>query len=72
MQLVPRYLVNNRTTIVANDAGFITEYRPVYNRHLKIFTNNQNCSKILRYKQNKCIFFFNKKTQNFKKVEEDK
>ena len=42
MQLVPRYLVNNRTTIVANDAGFITEYRPVYNRHLKIFTNIDN------------------------------
>ena len=34
MQLTPRYLVNNRTTIVTNEAGFITEYRPVYQRQL--------------------------------------
>ena len=32
MQLTPRYLVNNKTTIVTNEAGFITEYRPVYSK----------------------------------------
>ena len=42
MQLIPRYLVNNRTTIIANEAGFITEYRPVYSRQLKVFTNIDN------------------------------
>ena len=42
MQLIPRYLVNNRTTIVANEAGFITEYRPVYQRQIKIYTNIDN------------------------------
>jgi len=42
MQLVPRYLVNNRITIVANDVGFITEYRPVYSRQIKVFSNIDN------------------------------
>lgn len=42
MQLVPRYLVNNRTTIIANDAGFVTEYKPVYSRQIKVFSNIDN------------------------------
>ena len=36
MQLIPRYLVNNRITIVANEAGFVTEYRPVYQKSMKV------------------------------------
>ena len=47
MQLIPRYLVSNRTTIVANDAGFITEYRPVYQRHIKIYKGIDN---VLQFK----------------------
>lgn len=42
MQFTPRYLVNNLTTIVANDAGFVTEYRPVYQRQIKIYKNIDN------------------------------
>ena len=42
MQLTPRYLVNNKTTIVANEAGFITEYRPVYQRHLQVYKGIDN------------------------------
>lgn len=42
MQLIPRYLVNNRITIIANEAGFTTEYRPVYSRQLKVFKNIDN------------------------------
>lgn len=42
MQLTPRYLVNNRTTIVANEAGFITEYRPVYQRNLIVYKGIDN------------------------------
>lgn len=42
MQLTPRYLVNNVTTIIANEAGFITEYRPVYQRHLKVYRGIDN------------------------------
>lgn len=42
MQLTPRYLVNNRTTIVTNEAGFITEYRPVYQRQLNIYRGIDN------------------------------
>jgi hypothetical protein len=42
MQLIPRYLVNNRTTIVADMAGFITEYRPVYSRQLQVYKGIDN------------------------------
>lgn len=42
MQLIPRYLVNNKTDIIANEAGFITEYRPVYSRQIKIYKNIDN------------------------------
>ena len=42
MQLTPRYLVNNRTTIVTNEAGFITEYRPVYQRQLNVYRGIDN------------------------------
>jgi len=42
MQLTPRYLVNNRTTIITNDAGFITEYRPVYQRHINVYRGIDN------------------------------
>ena len=41
-QLIPRYLVNNRTNLVSNDTGFITEYRPVYQRQLKVYKNIDN------------------------------
>lgn len=42
MQLVPRYLVNNRINVVSNDAGFTVEYRPVYSRNLKIYRGIDN------------------------------
>ena len=42
MQLVPRYLVNNRIEIISNEAGFVTEYRPVYNRQLKVYRGIDN------------------------------
>ena len=42
MQLIPRYLVNNRTTIVANEAGFVTEYNPMYQRQIKVYKGIDN------------------------------
>lgn len=42
MQFTPRYLVSNRITIVANEAGFITEYRPVYQRQLQVYKGIDN------------------------------
>lgn len=36
MQLVPRYLVKNRINIISDTAGLFTEYRPVYQRTIKI------------------------------------
>ena len=42
MQLLPRYLVNNRVNLVADMAGFITEYRPVYSRQLQVYKGIDN------------------------------
>jgi len=42
MQFTPRYLVNNIVNIVSNDAGFITEYRPVYQRQIKVYRGIDN------------------------------
>jgi hypothetical protein len=42
MQLVPRYLVKNKTVIITNDAGFVTEYKPVYSRQLNVYRGIDN------------------------------
>jgi len=42
MQLVPRYLVNERIIVVSNDAGFVTEFRPVYSRTIKVYKGIDN------------------------------
>ena len=42
MQLIPRYLVNNRTIIITNDIGFVTEYRPVYQKHIQVYKGIAN------------------------------
>lgn len=42
MQLAYRYLVKNHTILVSNEAGFVTEYRPVYHKHLKIYRGINN------------------------------
>ena len=42
MQLIPRYLVKNTTTVVADMTGFITEYRPVYSKQLQVYKGIDN------------------------------
>lgn len=42
MQLMPRYLVKNVTTLVADVAGFVTEYRPVYSKQLQVYKGIDN------------------------------
>jgi len=43
MQLTPRYLVKNKTIIVADLAtGNITEYKPVYAKNLKVYRGIDN------------------------------
>ena len=49
MQLVPRYLVNNTTIVVANMAGFITEYRPVYSKQLQVYKGIDNVLEFRTY-----------------------
>ena len=42
MQLVPRYLVSNRTFLIADETGFTVEYNPVYKRQLQVYKGIQN------------------------------
>ena len=42
MQYIPRYLVDNRITVIANEAGFVTEYKPVYSRQIKLYRGIDN------------------------------
>lgn len=42
MQLIPRYLVKNQINIITNDAGFITEYRQVYQRQIQLYKGIDN------------------------------
>lgn len=42
MQLTPRYLVKNITTLIADVAGFNTEYRPVYSKQLQVYKGIDN------------------------------
>ena len=55
MQLIPRYLVSNRSTIVVNETGFVTEYRPVYNRHLNIYKALTMCLNLTVKRRSKTI-----------------
>jgi hypothetical protein len=42
MQLMPRYLFKNKIDLIADVAGFITEYRPVYRRQLNVYRGIDN------------------------------
>jgi hypothetical protein len=42
MQLTPRYLINDRITVLTSETGFILEYRPVYSRTLKVYRGIDN------------------------------
>jgi hypothetical protein len=42
MTITPRYLVNDRTLLVSNETGFLTEYRPVYQKNLSVYKGIDN------------------------------
>lgn len=42
MQLIPRYLYKNKVDVIANDVGFVVEYRPVYSRQIKVYKGVDN------------------------------
>ena len=42
MQLIPRYLYENKVDVISNDIGFAVEYRPVYSRQLKAYRGIDN------------------------------
>jgi hypothetical protein len=39
---ISRYLVSNRIQILANEAGYVTEYKPVYQRNINVYRGISN------------------------------
>ena len=74
MQLTPRYLVKNKTTIVADLAtGAITEYRPVYARELKVYRGIDNVLTFeIKNNDQKPISILNTYTPKFVAYDENK
>jgi len=42
MQLIPRYLYENKVDVISNDIGFVVEYRNVYSRNLNVYKGVDN------------------------------
>ena len=42
MQVIPRYLVTNKTVLVINDYGTVTEYRKVYEKNQTVYKGINN------------------------------
>jgi len=42
MQKMYRYLANNKVVVLANLAGYVTEYRPVYQKNLQVYRGIDN------------------------------
>jgi len=42
MQIMSRYLANNKVTVIANLDGLVTEYRPVYQKTLNVYRGIDN------------------------------
>lgn len=42
MQLIPRYILNDRIDVISDNTGFVVEYRPVYSRQIKVYRGIDN------------------------------
>lgn len=72
MQLIPRYLVKNRTTVIANEAGFVTEYRPVYSRQIQVYKGIDNVLEFRALNADQKPINITNYTPKFKAFNEDK
>src|SRR5210317_701710 len=72
MQLTPRYLVSNLTKLVANESGFITEYRPVYSRQLQVYKGIDNVLDFRLYNADQRPIIMTNYTPKFVAFDENK
>ncbi len=72
MQLVPKYLLNNSVSLIANLAGEVTEYRPVYTRNINAVRgiDNEIQFNVLNADQ-KAVSILNIYTPKFKLYDEN-
>ena len=72
MQLVPKYLLNNSVSLIANLAGEVTEYRPVYTRDINVVRGIDNTVQfnVLNADQ-KAVSILNTYTPKFKLYDEN-
>lgn len=72
MQLIPRYLVKNRIDIVLDVAGFSTEYKPVYQRQIKIYRGIDNTVQFRIFNADQKPISLANKTPRFVAFDENK
>tara|TARA_B110000240_G_C13497825_1_gene452502 strand:- start:1406 stop:2182 length:777 start_codon:yes stop_codon:yes gene_type:complete len=72
MQLIPRYLVNNRTTVLVNETGLITEYRPVYTKQIQLSRGIDNALQFKLLNADQKAISLTGKTAQFTAFDQDK
>mgnify|MGYP001206851850 CR=1 FL=1 len=67
MQLIRRYLLNNRIVLTANLAGQVTRYRSVYQRNINVYRNIDNVLQFeVKNADEKAVSILNTYTPKFK------
>ena len=72
MQLIRRYLLNNRIVLTANLAGQVTRYRSVYQRNINVYRNIDNVLQFeVKNADEKAVSILNTYTPKFKMWDEN-
>jgi len=72
MQLIRRYLLNNRIVLTANLAGEVTRYRSVYQRNVNVYRNIDNVLQFeVKNADEKAVSILNTYTPKFKMWDEN-
>jgi hypothetical protein len=72
MTITPRYLVNDRTLLVSNETGFLTEYRPVYQKNLSVYKGIDNSLEFQLLNEDQKHVVLTGKTPKFVAFDENK
>lgn len=72
MQSTSIYLLNQRQIIISNDSGFLTEYRPVYEKNLQVYKGIDNTLQFRLYNSDQKAIDISSLTPYFMAYDESK
>ena len=72
MQSTSIYLLNQRQIIISNDSGFLTEYRPVYEKNLQVYKGIDNTLQFRLYNADQKAIDISSLTPYFVAYDENK